>query len=67
MEEEEEGSDRSDLPASVQIPLTSAPLQLPIFSANDRRLIPRWRDICVRTPAQSAYVSTCRTRGEEAN
>lgn len=33
------------MPASVQIPRTSAPEQLPIFSASERRLIPRWSDI----------------------
>ena len=33
-------------PASVQIPLTSAPEQFPIFSANARKLIPRCKDIC---------------------
>lgn len=36
------------MPASVQIPRTSAPEQLPIFSASARKLIPRWRDICRR-------------------
>lgn len=44
IEKEKEG--RRCSPASVQIPLTSAPLQLPIFSARARRLIPRCKDIC---------------------
>ena len=34
------------IPASVQIPRTSAPEHWPIFSANARRLMPRCSDIC---------------------
>jgi len=33
------------IPASVQIPRTSAPEHCPIFSARDRKLIPRCSDI----------------------
>lgn len=37
---------RKNIPASVQIPRTSAPEHWPIFSARALRLIPRCRDIC---------------------
>jgi hypothetical protein len=39
--EESETKKVDYIPASVQIPRTSAPEQLPIFSASTRRLIPR--------------------------
>jgi hypothetical protein len=39
------GNEKDDVPASVQIPLTSAPEQLPIFSASERKLMPLCNDI----------------------
>lgn len=38
---------QDNLPASVQIPLTSAPEHWPIFSASARRFIPRCSDIYI--------------------
>ena len=43
----EKSKQEPNSPASVQIPRTSAPEHWPIFSASTRRLMPRWRDICI--------------------